>query len=120
MKKLSQAQLNARKAKGSKVTRKPETETKSVEEVVTPEPVDNSTVDLANKAIESATRVEEAVSKSIAVSDENLKQIKDAIQEAMAIATSSDPRPVDLVVKRRKDGLIDRIRVEPVTDRNLH
>lgn len=116
---ISQAQLSSRQARGAKV--------KGEVKPVTPSPVaseakpDTGMIDLATKTIESANRVEEVVTNSLAISDENMTKMMEALQEAMiANVKTLNPIPYDLIIKRRRDGLMETVRLQPVIEGNLH
>lgn len=124
---ITKQQLSQRKAQGAKV--QTSSTVPEVPPAPTPQPLPDNTESLTEmvgmmtaKTIDSMKKAEEMMANNIAISDANMRAVVAAVTEALTInSRSSSPVPYDLIIKRRRDGLIETVRLQPVVeDKGFH
>lgn len=116
---ITQSDLSSKQAKGAKIKRPaepPSAEPPSAEPPIpepTPQPV------MSDELVTSTLRLEQTITKTLAVADENASRLTDSIQQALeAMSKERTPIAYDLIIKRdpRTGLLSDRIRIQPVRE----
>jgi len=109
---ISQTNLSTMQARGAKINRK--SETPDVDKK--PTSIEPAQLTPVPEPTPITPKLDPSVQQDIAATNRNMQKLADAM-ETIVVSNNRTDKPVayDLVIKRDRQGLMDRVRVRPVT-----